>query len=254
MPQRTDPSQRDRVAIEPARRLQAVVTDAPRWIEQAQALRHEVFLPDTTVTASAGRQEADRFDAHCEHLVVIDRAADNVVGYTRVLTPEGAARAGGYYSQTEFELGAVLGLPGRFIELGRTCIHPRYRSGATLAVLWQGVAQLFSHTRGDYLIGCGSIPLACGIGAIHAMIANITPDRRLPEELAVATRHPLPAPDGTIVPPLPLPPLLRTYLRVGARVSGQAYWDRDFDCADLFVLLPRRQLANRYARHFSVAA
>ena len=151
-------------------------------------------------------------------------------------------------------LDAVLGLPGRFIELGRTCIHPHYRSGATLAVLWQGVAQLFSHTRGDYLIGCGSIPLACGVGAIHAMIANITPDRRLPHELAVATRHPLPAPDGTIVPPLPLPPLLRTYLRVGARVSNQAYWDRDFDCADLFVLLPRQQLANRYARHFSIAA
>jgi putative hemolysin len=48
--------------------------------------------------------------------------------------------------------------------------------------------------------------------------------------------------------------LLRTYVRLGARIGGEAFWDTDFNCADVFILLEPRKMNPRYARHFLVPA
>ena len=47
-----------------------------------------------------------------------------------------------------------------------------------------------------------------------------------------------------------MPPLLKAYLSLGAKACGEAYWDRDFNCADVFMLLNVSDLNPRYARHF----
>jgi putative hemolysin len=39
-------------------------------------------------------------------------------------------------------------------------------------------------------------------------------------------------------------------LRFGALVCGEPYWDKDFNCMDLFVLLPLDQLKDRYSKHY----
>jgi putative hemolysin len=44
--------------------------------------------------------------------------------------------------------------------------------------------------------------------------------------------------------------LLKAYLRFGALVCGEPYWDEDFNCMDLFVLLPLDQLKERYSKHY----
>ena len=72
------------------------------------------------------------------------------------------------------------------------------------------------------------------------------------------------APEYRVFPRLPLPvdklangevvvqpPLVKGYLRAGARVGGAPAWDPDFNTADLFMLLDMRQMSARYARHFS---
>jgi hypothetical protein len=47
-----------------------------------------------------------------------------------------------------------------------------------------------------------------------------------------------------------IPPLLKAYLRFGALVCGEPYWDEDFNCMDLFILLPLDQLQERYSKHY----
>ena len=47
-----------------------------------------------------------------------------------------------------------------------------------------------------------------------------------------------------------IPPLLKAYLRFGALICGEPYWDKDFNCMDLFVLLPLDQLKDRYSKHY----
>jgi len=58
----------------------------------------------------------------------------------------------------------------------------------------------------------------------------------------------LPKPDDDATPDLP--PLIRGYLRLGARMCGEPAWDPAFNVADLFLLLSLDRLNARYAQHF----
>jgi putative hemolysin len=51
-----------------------------------------------------------------------------------------------------------------------------------------------------------------------------------------------------------MPPLLKGYLRVGARICGEPAWDPDFNTADFLVWLSLDNLHPRYARHFELLA
>lgn len=225
-------------------------------IRAAQRLRHRIFAEDmgALLHTTVPGHDVDGFDEHCRHLLVWDDRRSQIAGYTRILLPEGARSAGGFYSQTEFDLAAVLDRPGRFMELGRTCIHPDYRNGLTIATLWMGVAEMLKSERCDYLIGCCSIGLNDGFDAVRALIAHLRPDQTLDAAWAVRARHCLPV-TGVVDPrPASMPPLLKAYLRLGAQVAVEPCWDKDFNVADVFILLDQQRVAQRYARHFRVAA
>jgi putative hemolysin len=66
----------------------------------------------------------------------------------------------------------------------------------------------------------------------------------------------LPFPYGRIEPAASceIPPLIRGYLRVGARVCGEPAWDPDFNSADFPVWLSLDSVGTRYARHFELLA
>jgi putative hemolysin len=225
-------------------------------VRAAQRLRHRIFGEDmgATLHSTIPGHDVDDFDDHCHHLLVWDESTESIAGYTRILAQEGARAAGGFYSETEFEIGSVLRQPGRFMELGRTCIHPDYRNGITIATLWMGVAEILQSGRYDYLIGCGSIGLERGVDAVHALLGRLRPEQLLETGCGVRSRQPLPQAVREDAAAAPMPPLLKAYFRLGARVAADPYWDRDFNVADVFILLDQQRVAQRYARHFLVAA
>ena len=47
-----------------------------------------------------------------------------------------------------------------------------------------------------------------------------------------------------------LPPLIKGYLRLGAKVLGPPAWDPDFNSADLPMLMRIGDLPARYRKHF----
>ncbi len=53
-----------------------------------------------------------------------------------------------------------------------------------------------------------------------------------------------------IARPTPTPPRIKGYLRLGAHIAGEPAWDSDFNCADVFILLPVSRLNAPYAKHF----
>lgn len=226
----------------------AATTDEVR---AAQRLRYRVFVEEmrARIDCPVPGIESDRFDPHCEHLVVLE--GERVVGCYRILTDARALEAGGYYSQTEFDLTRILPLPGRFIEIGRSCVDPHYRTGATIALLWKGLAEFMVMNKVDYVIGCASIPLTTG-----TLRAQITYDRLARTYLApslyrIFPKVPLPRVQLTGIEPTPeVPALIKAYLRAGAQICGEPAWDPVFNVADLFMLLRTEAIAKRYQRHF----
>ncbi|NQD36929.1 GNAT family N-acetyltransferase [Permianibacter sp. IMCC34836] len=239
-----------------ADRFQICLADDVAQVRALQRLRYQIFAEEmgAEIVDHEGL-DRDPFDRHCQHLYVIDRDNGQLVGGTRLLNRAGAKNAGGFYSQGEFLMDTVLQLTGEMLEVGRTCIHPDYRDGSGIALLWQGLAALFRQQQVKHLFGCASVPLRGDSTHVHALMRRLRDSYQLPESLAVKAVNPTPAVGEltnidlaqitTIVPPL-----LKAYLRLGARIGAEPCWDEQFGCADLFVLLDVSELNERYARHF----
>ena len=219
-------------------------------IREAQRLRYQVFAEEmgARLASVLPGHDIDLYDPYCDHLLVRDLAAGEVVGTYRILPPDAAKRVGSYYSEQEFDLTRLHFLRPRMAELGRSCVHPAHRSGAVLARLWAGLADYMTRYGYEYLVGCASISMADG-GHIAASVHRQLAARHLaPIEWRATPRTRLPIESLDDGQQAALPPLIKGYTRLGAMVCGEPAWDPDFNTADLLMLLPMAQLNRSYAR------
>lgn len=233
-------------------RLNISLARTPEDVEAAQRLRYSVFAGEFGARLDSPRPglDEDRFDPFCQHLVVRDETLDQVVGTYRLLLPEGALRAGGYYSAGEFDISRVLALRGRILEVGRSCVHPHYRSGGTISLLWAGLGTILQQEDIDYLMGCASVHDEDG-GRIGALYSRLAQKHQLPAELRVSPHKSLPGFDAqSTAEPAEIPPLMRGYLLAGSKIGGEPAWDPDFHAADFLILLNTRAISPRYWRRF----
>ncbi|MCF8149755.1 MAG: GNAT family N-acetyltransferase [Burkholderiaceae bacterium] len=221
-------------------------------VREAQRLRYKVFADElgAQIRTATPSHDIDRFDAFCDHLIVRESYADRIVGTYRILSPQAARRAGGYYSDNEFFLSRLLNLRTRMVEVGRSCIHPDHRSGAVITLLWAGLADYMVSNKHEYLIGCASIGMGDGGHNAANLYAQIAPGAMAPAEYRVFPRHSLPVERLVTTQPALVPPLIKGYLRLGAWVCGEPAWDPYFNTADLLLLLPMARMNPRYMRHF----
>ncbi|MGW1227460.1 GNAT family N-acetyltransferase [Streptomyces sp. NPDC002530] len=241
-------------APEPPRYRVGLATDQG-GIRAAQRLRHQVFSAEFGARLDGPEPglDTDAFDAHCDHLLVRETATDEVVATYRLLPPDRARIAGRLYAETEFDLTRLAPLRDDLVEVGRSCVHPAHRDGAVIALIWAGLARYMERTGHTWLAGCCSIPLSDGGASAAAAWETVRTRYLAPEEYWVSPHRlwPTPAPlPGARLGLAGLPPLLRGYLRLGARVCGAPAHDPDFQVADLYVLLSLRATDPRYLRHF----
>lgn len=237
------------------RSLSVRLTRGPSELLEAQRLRYAVFAEE--MGARIGRPETgidcDEFDLVCEHLVVRDEAADRIAGTYRILSPQGQQRIGRLYADAEFDLHRFAQLRPSLVEVGRSCVHPDYRDGAVILLLWAGLAQYLRRGRYRHLIGCASTSLADGGGQAAALRDRLQ-DFLAPEPLRAIPRLPFPAARVARAAAFDVPPLIKGYLRLGARICGEPAWDPDFNSADFLVWLSLENMPPRYARHFDLLA
>ncbi|MEG0558658.1 MAG: GNAT family N-acetyltransferase, partial [Comamonas sp.] len=130
-------------------------------VRQVQRLRYQVFAEEMGAllqTPLAGH-DIDVFDDFCEHLMVCDEVQGKVIGTYRLLTPTQAIRAGGLYSDQEFELAAIDALRPNMVELGRSCVHAEHRQGGVILALWGALAEFMQGNQLETMVGCASIPM-----------------------------------------------------------------------------------------------
>ena len=238
-----------------ARRLQAERLQGPAALREAQALRYRVFSAefDAKLNGAERGLDMDDYDIHCRHIGVRDMNSGELVATTRLLDHQAAAGLGRYYSEEEFALHGLAGLEGPLLEIGRTCVDSAYRNGATIAVLWSELAEVLNEGGYRYLMGCASISMQDGGIQAHAVMQRLRERYLCTEHLRAEPRHPLPQLDlpGNVI--AEMPPLLKAYMRLGAKICGEPCWDKDFQVADVFILLKRDELCPRYDRHFKAA-
>ncbi|OWY38196.1 GNAT family N-acetyltransferase [Xenophilus sp. AP218F] len=239
------PRQRPRLAVR--------LAQSPDDVRRAQKLRFDIFAGEMGAELASRDLgiDCDDYDALCDHLIVEDQASGQVVGTYRMLPPAAARRAPSLYSEHEFDLGRLAHLRDQLIEVGRSCVHRDFRSGAVIALLWSGLADYVASQGGQYLAGCASVSLADGGHQAVSLYRQLEGKHLSPADWRVFPHLPLPLDQvADNCAPAPMPPLIKGYLRAGAWVCGEPAWDPDFNCADFFMLLPMSRLSARYDKHF----
>lgn len=241
-------------------------------IAAAQEVRFRVFYDELGAKRDFVHElearDADRFDSVCDHLVVFDTAIGGpdhrqIVGTYRLLRQEVASDGGGFYSSGEFEMDVLVARhPGRrFLELGRSCVLPEYRTKRTVELLWQGVWAYARRHAVDVMTGCASfhgiIPAAhaeaLSFLAHHCQADAEWHTRAISERFHTMDLMPVEAVDPKAAL-LAMPPLIKGYLRLGARFGEGCVIDRDFASTDVFVILPVEQIAERYINYYGADA
>ncbi len=244
-------------------------------VRRAQRVRYKVFYEEGSAVpdrfAALRRRDLCPFDSICDHLIVLDHAVASrrlgvprpkVVGTYRLLRQEVAARHSGFYSAGEFDIGPLLARhpDKRFLELGRSCVLPDYRSKRTIELLWRAIWVYVERHAIDVLIGCASLngtdldALALPLSFIrhHAPAEARWNAHALPRRASAFAPIPAEAVDRKAALAR-LPPLVKGYLRAGARFGEGVVIDHQFGTTDVFAVMPLASLDRRYLAHFGSA-
>lgn len=245
-------------------------------VRRAQQIRYQVFYEEMAAQpdpyAMATRRDRDRFDAVCDHLLVMDhnvtarrfrRHKPQIVGTYRLLRQEIAETSGGFYSVSEFDVDALVSRhqDKRFLELGRSCVLKPYRDKRTVELLWHGAWSYVLRHNVDVMFGCASLSgtdldaLAPALSYLHhnhlappqwqvkALDERYVPMNRMDAD-EVDARKALRA----------LPPLIKGYLRLGAYIADGAVVDNQFGTTDVMIILPVAEISNRYINYYGANA
>lgn len=253
--------------------LEVRLAETELEIEQAQRLRYSVFYEEMSATPSPQMRECgrdfDKFDDVCDHLLVVDRDAHDedgqplVVGTYRLTRERDAAKVGGFYTSSEFDLSPMLrSLPRetKYLELGRSCILKSYRARpGTMQLLWKGLMAYVARFDIDMMFGCASLP-GTDVAEMTLPLSYLHHFVPMPEHLRVKARPELfvdmnRMPKDAIDPRegiRSLPAILKGYVRAGCGIGDGAVVDRQFGTTDVFIYFPVSGLDARYKSRFGL--
>ncbi|WP_456388155.1 l-ornithine N(alpha)-acyltransferase [Profundibacter sp.] len=235
--------------------LRLAKTDAD--LHAAQRLRYEVFIEelggDGPMVDHDARLERDAFDEYFDHLLLIDRRSDNrVVGVYRVLRGDMAAKAGRFYSEDEYDLGALKNSGRSLLELGRSCVHADYRGSSAMYHLWNGLGAYVVEHDIDVMFGVASFH-GTDIDAIREPLAYLHHNHLAPKELRTRvlgahfqTMDLMPSEQIDKRAALKaMPTLIKAYLRLGGYVGEGAYIDHSFNTTDVFLVIDGKKISEK---------
>lgn len=228
------------------------LAETEKDMREAQSLRYRVFnleLGEGLERSHENQLDEDKYDFQCDHLMVIERDSDEVVGTYRMQTYKAAQKHHGFYTADEFDLSVLADdILDQSVEVGRACIHKGHRNGRVLYLLWRGIAEYMKLTSSRYLFGCCSITSVdpekgwitmdylCQKGHVHNKYhINTKPDFHCAEtERNVKAWQ-----------EIKLPQLFRLYLDMGAKVLSKPALDKEFKTIDYLMLLDVNELDER---------
>ncbi|MDA3961871.1 MAG: GNAT family N-acetyltransferase [Planctomycetota bacterium] len=227
------------------RRYRINIATTPEEIALVHEIRHQVFYLEMLGRPGPNGTDKDEFDAQCDHLLIRDAATGAPIGTSRFASSRRCQR---FYSQTEFAIDPFLGWDGGKMELGRTCFLPEHRNNLVIAAFGKSLGTYASESDSRWMFGCTSINTTDCAMAARLCRSFVEHDNCLPVEAAnplMASRLPgldaMLAEDGPALSDAErneiLPPLLRGYLRAGAKISTLPSYDPAFACIDFFTTL-----------------
>ncbi|MEL6599237.1 MAG: GNAT family N-acyltransferase [Pseudomonadota bacterium] len=247
------------------------LADSDADIRAAQRLRYRVFVEEMGASVSpadaALELERDRFDPHFDHLLLIDRdraaqdPMNGVVGVYRLMRGSTAKTGIGFYGANEYDLSHLMELERETVELGRSCVHPDYRGGLAMHLLWSGLGNYVTRNNVEVMFGTASFPGTDPEG-IAEPLSYLHHNHLAPADLRVSAWPEHRAEMDRMAPDRidrreamkRMPPLIKGYLRLGGFVGEGAFIDHEFNTIDVCLLMDTARMAAKYRDMYSRGA
>lgn len=227
----------------------------------AERLRYRVFVDelggDDPLVDHDARRERDRFDAFADHMILVDNRreageGEHVIGAYRLLRAEQAAQAGQFYSEDEYDLAPLLATGRPLLELGRSCVHPDFRGGASMHLLWNGLTAYVLEHGVELLFGVASFH-GTDVDALALPLSYLYHHHLAPPNLRARARPEvyqrmdlIPADRIERVAAMrATPALIKAYLRLGGFVGDGAFVDHAFNTTDVFLAMDTHAMNER---------
>lgn len=213
----------------------------PRAVGRAQRLRHRVFFGTPGL-------DCDAFDAQCDHGLV-ESASGLILGCFRVRRLHSLADLVACYAAQVYDLSGWSHMRFPMVEVGRFCLNPDQHHPDTLRAAWAAITRYVERCGAGILFGCASFP-GCDPARYHGgfdLLAqrHLGPEQDLPGRIAPETillagpkACALDAKQGITQ----IPPLLRSYLRMGGWVSDHAVIDRSMNTLHVLTVVDVAQI------------
>jgi putative hemolysin len=116
--------------------------------------------------------------------------------------------------------------------------------------LWSGLAEYMLKNNYEIMLGCASIPMTDGGHFAASLYNGLSADQVAPIECHGFPKVPLPLARLNGGLEVEAPPLIKGYLKLGAKICSAPAWDPNFNTADLLTMLRLSEINPRYAKHF----
>ena len=233
---------------------------------ESQRLRHKIFIDEIGASnkkIAESRIEKDKFDDYYKHLIIIDHKDSTlypkgkIVGVTRLMLSDEIHQAKGFYSSQEFNLSPILLTQKKCLEIGRTCIDPIYRNTLILHYLWIEIGAFCSNNDVELLFGVASFR-GNNVNKISTALSFIHHEYLAPSEI-----RPKALKDGFIAMNIiqksainklnalkQMPSLLKSYLRLGAKVGEGAFIDKELNTIDILIIVDVLNMTKKYKVYY----
>lgn len=209
-------------------------------------LRAAVMALRRAVFRRGGDEDEDAHDRSCRHVCVLGAQPGlPLAAYRFRLFPAGAALCDSY-AAAHYDLSRLRQRPAPAAEIGRLCTRPQPSDPQVVRALLVSLAHLEIRDGVGLLFGCtsfdGADP-ARHAGAIAWLRAHALGPAGLTPPAFAPAAVPMAEPSPTAVPPL-----LRAYIGLGARVGPDIVADLELDTLHVFTALDVAQVPLARAR------
>lgn len=235
---------------------------------QVRQLRYDVFVEEEGASATEEqrnlREEYDAYDRYADYLGVFHNG--KVVGTYRIIDRSAAEKMGGFYTENEFNISKIKNVVGNIAEMSRACVAREYRENAlVMRLLWAGLGEYVVRRKIAILFGVaswvGNKPVESAQAISYLYYNHLAP---LGLRATVLTER---FADG-INPKLSrmnilprefvdeddarhqMTPLIKGYLRLGAKFGKGVFIDKSFNTYDVFVMIQTKNIDAAYQKHF----
>jgi putative hemolysin len=213
-------------------------------LDEVFKLRYKIFYEELMGKKKLVKKDKDKFDVFCDHLVIVERVSNKIVGTYRINC---SLFNKSFYSSTEFNIKNILRQSGVKVELGRACIEQDHRKNSVIVLLWRGIVEYSKQVNARFLFGLSSakdlseqqildVFKYLKDKSFSSEKFRVYPKvgykiRNLDKKLSCVYVH---ENSSELVPSL-----IKFYLKAGSLICGNPAHDKKMRCYDFFTLLDR---------------